>query len=204
MTQETTRETLLSRVRDPSDAESWRQFDRHYRELILRACRRHGARADEAEDVRQAVMLRLSNTLRHFVYRPELGRFRDYLRRCVRNELANRARQRRSAPPLEVRAAEDLPAEPQDGFEQIWEEEWRAHHLRQAMNKARAAFEPQSLHTFDRLLAGESREAVARSLGVTPDTVYRIQCRVRDFLRERVREQLAGEELPSSERPSQH
>ncbi|MEM7307957.1 MAG: sigma-70 family RNA polymerase sigma factor [Planctomycetota bacterium] len=197
MAPETTRATLLSRVRDKHDQSSWREFDAHYRALILRYCRRSGLQESDAEDVRQALMLRLAQTMQSFTYRPELGRFRDYLRRAVRNEisaqLAARARRRVEGA---VEALEALPADDAGEVDEAWEAEWRAHHLRVAMDKARRSFQGPALAIFEGLLAGESVERVARSNGVSADVVYKSKSRVRDFLRQRIAEQLREEEFP--------
>jgi RNA polymerase sigma-70 factor (ECF subfamily) len=199
MTSDTTRATLLSRVRDPRDDASWHAFDAHYRELVLRYCRRGGLQESDAEDVRQSLMLRLARVMQTFVYRPDHGRFRDYLRRAVRNEIV--AQRERSSRPgaatlngeLELDGFAGAVAE---GSDLVWEAEWRAHHLRQAMAKARAAFQPSTLLIFERLLAGEPAESIAPSQGVSVDAVAKAKLRVREFLRARVAEQVEAEEFP--------
>src|SRR5688572_18449843 len=54
-----TRPSLLKRVRDPRDAEAWRQFEGRYGELVLAYCRARGLQPCDAEDVRQLVMAKL-------------------------------------------------------------------------------------------------------------------------------------------------
>ena len=87
MGSDSTRASLLSRVRDPGDAASWREFDARYRDLVLRYCRRSGLQESDAEDVRQGMMMTLARRMRSFEYRPEVGRFRDYLRTCTRRAI---------------------------------------------------------------------------------------------------------------------
>ncbi|MCA9253978.1 MAG: sigma-70 family RNA polymerase sigma factor, partial [Phycisphaerales bacterium] len=80
MSPDTTRASLLLRIRDPDDQRAWREFDGAYGELIVRYCRARGLQLVDAEDVRQLVMLNLSRSIPRFEYQPEVGRFRDYLR----------------------------------------------------------------------------------------------------------------------------
>ena len=82
-----TRPSLLVRVRDASDDEAWRRFVGVYGRLILAECRRRGLKWDDAEDVAQLVLTRVFRSLRSFDYRPDRGRFRDWLGTVVRNEV---------------------------------------------------------------------------------------------------------------------
>src|SRR5690348_14597759 len=87
MNPELTQPSLLSRVRNPSDDQAWREFELKYRELILRFCRRQGMQQADAEDVIQIVLANLLRSLPNFLYDRNRGRFRDYLYRSVRNAI---------------------------------------------------------------------------------------------------------------------
>ncbi len=50
MAWQTTRPSLLERVRDPANDAAWAEFDRSYGELILRYCHRCGLQHSDAED----------------------------------------------------------------------------------------------------------------------------------------------------------
>ena len=50
-----TRPTLLARVRDRADAESWREFYQYYQPLFMRYLRRMGLQDHAADDVIQDV-----------------------------------------------------------------------------------------------------------------------------------------------------
>lgn len=197
MPAETTQPSLLSRVRDPADQTSWRQFDVKYRDLILRYARSRGLQPADAEDVRQLVMMGLARSLRTFHYRPDLGRFRDYLGRVVHNAVSrhlscpNGRRPRLSTDDLDLAAPGLDPA-----ADDAWEREWMHHHFRMAMLKARRSFEPKSLEIFEHLLVGRSPRELAASFAVSQDLVYKVRRRVRDFLQERIAEQIREEEFP--------
>ena len=83
-----TRPSLLLRLRDAADAASWQTFAETYAPLIYRHCRRHGLQDADAADVTQEVLDQVVRSIRTFEYRPERGRFRDWLGTVTRHKLA--------------------------------------------------------------------------------------------------------------------
>ena len=192
---EPTNPSLLSRVRDAQNDLAWREFDERYRGLILSFARRRGLQATDAEDVTQVVLAGLAKSLRNFQYRPELGRFRSYLGRCVRNAVQRHLGQGGGVRHLETPQLEALPAEDGDG-EAVWEEEWVRHHYRRALSTLSSSFDESSVDSFRRLLDGQSVEQVAQTTGRTKDAVYKAKQRVRSRLQELVAKQVLEEEFP--------
>jgi len=75
-----TRATLLGRLhRDPTDAAAWGEFVDHYGPKIYGWCRRWRLQDADAQDVTQAVLLRLAAKLAEFTYDPSRS-FRAWLR----------------------------------------------------------------------------------------------------------------------------
>lgn len=201
MPHDTTRPSLLLRLRDHGDQEAWREFDRQYRDLVLRYCRRRGLQANDAEDVRQWVLLNLSKGMGNFEYRPERGRFRDYLGRTVQNAIHRLFRRpRREVRGLEtqdfssIEASEAVPLDRDLPLDREWEIEWMNHHYRMAMGTLRRSSEARSLEVFEHLLAGGTTDGVARHFGMTRDAVHKVKQRVRDRLKELIAEQIADED----------
>lgn len=201
MPHDTTRPSLLLRLRDHGDQEAWRQFDRQYRDLVLRYCRRRGLQADDAEDVRQLVMLNFSKGMGTFRYQPERGRFRDYLGRTVQNAIHRLFRRpRREVRGLDTQdlsSLEDGDAVPLDrdlALDREWEIEWMNHHYRMAMGTLRGSSESRSLEVFEHLLAGGTTDEVARTFEMSRDAVHKVKQRVRDRLKELIAEQIADED----------
>src|SRR5262245_5173527 len=76
--------TLLRRLRqEPADQEAWAEFVRRYGPQVYRWCRRWGLQEADAEDVTQAVLVRLSARMRTFTHDPARS-FRAYLRTLAR------------------------------------------------------------------------------------------------------------------------
>jgi RNA polymerase sigma-70 factor (ECF subfamily) len=192
---DTTSASLVARVANPADQVAWRRFDSRYGELVVRYGRRLGLQHTDAEDIRQIVMARLARVLRQFHYSPRRGRFRGFLGRVVRNEIARHFRRPQTTLSGVLRAdrvadVSDGPAPPDDS----WEREWTHHHLRLAMQHIRSTTSPLSLEVFERLLAGESVESVAEAFAMTVEGVHKIKQRVRDRLKERVAAQIRAED----------
>jgi RNA polymerase sigma-70 factor (ECF subfamily) len=173
------------------DDGAWFRFERRYGGFILRYCVGRGLSLMDAEDVRQKVLVSLMARFTDFRYEPDRGRFRDYLGRTVRNALIRHAT--RSGPAMES-LEYDVEDERPHPVDEIWETEWRRHHLRLAIETVRRTFDPRSVEIFERLLAGEAPAETGRRLGVSRDVVYKVKQRVGDRIRELIREQAERED----------
>ena len=195
MGSETTQPSLLSRVRDPADDASWREFDAKYRELILRYCRARGLQTSDAEDVRQIAMANLAKSLRSFEYKPARGRFRGYLGQVVRSAISRHfKRPDTQARALDTSVLVTVEADDAGDADEVWEREWVRHHYRLAMQTVRAAFDPNSVQMFDRLLAGDSVSRLASDFQTTTQAVHKVKQRIRDRLKELIADQIKEED----------
>ena len=76
--------TLLGRLRhEPADQAAWGQFVERYGPLVYAWCRQWRLQEADAEDVTQAVLVRLSARMRTFTYDPAKS-FRAYLMTLAR------------------------------------------------------------------------------------------------------------------------
>src|SRR5260370_4039819 len=78
--------------------EAFERFSRLYRPGIVARCRAQGLQQADAEDVTQAILLKLWDALRSFDYDPERGKFSNYLAQAVRNAVTDHFRQRERHP----------------------------------------------------------------------------------------------------------
>jgi RNA polymerase sigma-70 factor (ECF subfamily) len=185
-----TRSSLLRRVRDPADADGWRQFVALYQPLLLAYVRRRGLSGSDAEDVVQDVLARLLRALPEFDLNRERGRFRTWLWRLTHNLLIDRARHRQRHVWAERARAEpealELPADEEP------DADWRVLHRRRvlefAKDQVRARSQPRTWACFEEyVLRGRPCAEVAAELGVTPNVVAvnssRVLARLRDYCR---------------------
>ncbi len=82
-----TRLSLIARLADRKNAEAWEQFIDIYEPLVMRMARLRGLQDADAHEVTQEVLLAVSRAVEN--WRPEKGRFRDWLFGITRNLLVN-------------------------------------------------------------------------------------------------------------------
>jgi RNA polymerase sigma-70 factor (ECF subfamily) len=171
-----TRPTLLARVRDRSDAESWREFYEYYQPLLLRYLRRQGLKDHAADDVIQDVLSRLLHSLPEFVLGGRPGRFRGYLWKVTFSALVDQARQvkaRRHAEEQWVRRFLDADESASRKEQAEWDQMEQQHRLDIAMRRVHSVTSSKSWACFEqRLLHDRPAAAIAAELGITANAVF--------------------------------
>ena len=187
---DTTRLTLLVRLRDRADQLSWDEFHERYRELLYRYARARGASHEDAEDVIQEVVMYLFKAMEGFTYDTRKGRFRAYLRAAVAHALGRAAAtQARQGARLDPREFDYLAAEKDAATDAQWEHEWRMHRLRWALRSIADEFEEATLQAFRlHVLAGRPVAEVADELQLSHASVYQAKSRILRKLRARLEE----------------
>ena len=185
------------------DQQAWRELEDRYRELLVRFCCKRGLQHADAEDIVQSVFLSLSKSLPQFVYERCRGRFRDYLYRSVRNAISLWAARVKGDPAsLDSRHTESLaaPGTQEDAEAQaLWHEEWVGHHYRLALGAMQVVLDARTVEMFDRAVKGESAVDLAAAYGISEQAVYASRRRVRDRIRELIRQQVKDEDDPNGE-----
>ncbi|HLJ95310.1 MAG TPA: sigma-70 family RNA polymerase sigma factor [Gemmataceae bacterium] len=82
-----TQSNLLRQLRSLENQEAWKEFFDGYTGLIDRWCRRRKLRGDQVEEVVAQILAKLVRALPGFAYNRDKGRFRDWLRKIVSNEV---------------------------------------------------------------------------------------------------------------------
>jgi len=190
----TTRSSLIARLRDPGDENAWRLFDRLYGEVMVRYGTARGLSLEDAEDVRQNVLLALVRFMPRFEFQRDRGKFRSYLGRVVGNAIHRfRNKAHRSHEWLAADLAEFDRGVESVELDELWEREWVEHHLRKALASLRGSMSERSLDIFTQLLGGASPEAVAADHDTSVEAVKKVRQRVRVRLREALDRQEADE-----------
>ena len=91
-----TRESLLSRLRDWADDESWSEFFHTYWRMLYEVALRAGLREDEAQEVVQETVIAVARKVPGFHYDPALGSFKGWLLRIARRRIVDQFRKRGS------------------------------------------------------------------------------------------------------------
>ena len=189
---DTTRISLLLRLRNSGDAKAWSQFDAIYRPMLYRFATVRGLEHAAAEDIVQHCMLAVSEHIKGFEYDPTRGRFKGWLRTLVNNKVRNVMRDRRDqiAKTQDFNIADAREDAPDELFERVWMDE----HLKHALRNVRDDVEPTTFAAFQQYVIEERPiEEVCASCGMNPNQVHAIKWRVTKKLRAAMAE-LTGEE----------
>jgi RNA polymerase sigma-70 factor (ECF subfamily) len=192
---ETTRPSLLLRIRDSSDDAAWRVFHRIYRPLLIRFARGRGIAPEDAEDICQQVLAVVHEEIRDFDYDHRLGGFKAWLRQLVIYRVGSLFRRRevrrKGAQVLEDREArrsDGFPS-PEESFERIWLEE----HLWHVLHEVAAEVEPRTMAIYKDLVFAQKPVAeLVETYAVTEQNIYTIKWRLTRRIGARLRE-LTGE-----------
>src|SRR5579871_2328086 len=90
-----TRSSLLHRLRNPADQESWQEFYALYEPLLMAYVCKKGLQEHDARDVVQEIFTKLHRVLPDFELNRARGRFRTWLWQVTSNAIADWARARK-------------------------------------------------------------------------------------------------------------
>ena len=177
-----TKPSLLLRIRDADDSASWNEFAEFYGPVIRSYCHRRGLQPTDADDVVQETLLQVARSIGTFDYDATRGRFRDWLGTVVRNKITRFFESKsRQVSTIGNDQSAQLEASAEDPE---WTANIHARILEVALLRIRVDFEPSTWDAFERLWClGCPAPEVARTLGMTIDTVYAAKSRVLRRLR---------------------
>ncbi|MCA9262871.1 MAG: sigma-70 family RNA polymerase sigma factor [Planctomycetales bacterium] len=183
-----TRLSLLDRVRTSASGAAWEEFADVYDNVIRGWLMAHGVPEQDADDVRQDVMIAVCQEIRNFEHNGRTGAFRTWLRRITANRLrqhwSRKSRdQARKGPDL-TQLADQL-ADDSSRLTLIWEKRHDEQVLRHLLRKLAGRFEGKTIAAFRSIVLQEqpARE-VAQRLGMTLGAVRVAQHRVLRALQE--------------------
>jgi RNA polymerase sigma-70 factor (ECF subfamily) len=186
-----TRASLLGRLKNWEDQESWEEFAQTYSRLILGVAIQAGLTEPEAKDVEQETLLCVARTIHEFESHPERGSFKSWLLNLTRWRIADQFRKRTPAgsqsdgTPTGTATVERVP-DPAV-LDAAWEIEWRKNLLETALNRVARKVKPKHVQIFDLYAMRHWPAAkVARHLGVSVVQVYLVNHRLTKLVRREV------------------
>lgn len=190
---DTTRASLLLRLRDHNDSEAWDQFVSLYRPILIRCARARGLDAEDAEDVAQHCSAAVSRKIADFDYDPRRGRFRGWLRKMVNDRVCSLLR-RRGERPAESGDFE-RPQERERSPEEVWEQIWLEEHLRHCCERVRQRVGSRTYEAFRRVAVDQcSVKEVCAALDMTANQMYVAKSRVTRRLQDMMKELVGDDE----------
>ena len=186
--------SLLQSLATGAQSPSWTQFCEQYGELIRGFARRQGVQQVDCDDVLQDVLVSLTSALPNFQYDPTRGRFRGYLKTITLHVIIKRRTRggaRIKPADLDTQVAD---ASRDSSIDDSWEQEWRNHHVRQAMRVIEVEFNEVDRQAFQHYaISGNDPQSTAKALGMSVDRVYQAKSRITRRLSELIEAQVAKE-----------
>src|SRR6185436_5257790 len=138
-----TRYTLLGRLQNWDDQDSWKDFFDTYWRLIYAVALKSGLTETEAQDVVQETVISVAKDIHKFKRDRHLGSFKGWLRHITRWRIADRLRKRtRLELEDENHAAQtprpnvdEIPDQSHANAEAVWEQEWQSNLVGAAMER---------------------------------------------------------------------
>jgi RNA polymerase sigma-70 factor (ECF subfamily) len=188
--------TLVARLKNLGDQQSWDEFDALYRPLILGVAVKAGLRDDEAQDVVQETMTVMTKHIQDFVAEPARGSFRSWLLTIARRRICDQfgkrlpvvAGEAPTSGTARTPTVERMPNPTEADLEALCDLEWARHLRETALRELQFAVKPEHYQIFH-LLTLEQRpiDVVARMVGRNLAQIYLIRHRVGNKLKKIVR-----------------
>jgi RNA polymerase sigma-70 factor (ECF subfamily) len=192
-----TRRTLLSRLRNLDDQESWRTFFDRYWRLLYNVARKSGLDDASAQEVVQDTVVAVARKMPEFNYDPARGTFRQWLLRITRRRIIDYLRRIYRQPlkadiaPESLDELEEHAAAVTDegkAIDAVWNEEWERSTFDAALAHVRSTSNPRHFQVFDYCVLKEwPVSKVAAILGLNAAQVYLAKHRVAQAMKRAVR-----------------
>jgi RNA polymerase sigma factor (sigma-70 family) len=192
-----TRYSLLSRLQNWDDQESWKSFFDTYWRLIYSIALKSGLTEAEAQDVVQETIICVAKDINKFKRDRKLGSFKGWLRNLTRWRIADQLRKREPNALVEDAASNggismvelaEIPDPADAGLEILWEAEWQSNLMEAALERVRRRVKEEHYQMFDLNVVRQwPASKVAKVLEVNIAQVYLAKHRILALLKREVR-----------------
>jgi RNA polymerase sigma factor (sigma-70 family) len=191
-----TRRSLLSRLSDLGDQESWSDFFHSYWRLIYEVALKAGLSDAEAQEVVQETVISVAKQMPGFRYDPARGKFKGWLLQITRRRIVDQVRKQMQASgasgghPVETLQIEHMESvlDPAGSeLEAIWGEEWEKHLFNSAVANIKQQVKPEHYQLFDLYVVQKwPVRKITHTLGVNAGQIYLAKHRVSRLLKKQI------------------
>ncbi|HEY5912104.1 MAG TPA: sigma-70 family RNA polymerase sigma factor [Verrucomicrobiae bacterium] len=201
-----TRFSLLLRLKNWADRDSWQEFFDTYWRLLYNVARKAGLPDADAQEVVQDTIIAAAKNIGGFKADPKHGSFKAWLLQQARWQIAGCCRQRAKAgapanpdraTPGAIGRQDDTNrtdtlgriADPEGiELERVWDQEWSENRMAVALERVKQQVSVKQYQIFDlSVLQGASCSETARTIGVSMASVYMAKYRVGSLLKTEMR-----------------
>lgn len=189
-----TRWSLLTRLKEWNDHESWQEFFDTYWKLIYSVAIKAGLSDAEAQDVVQETVITVAKKMKDFKTDPAFGSFKSWLLHITQWRITDQLRKRQPERRSCGRRSEDSTsttnriADPTEfELESHWNEEWEKNLIDAALERVKRRANAKQYQVFYlHVIKQHPAQKVARSLGVNVAQVYLVKHRLGALVKKEV------------------
>ena len=186
-----TRETLLAKIKNKHDDDSWEDFVYYYKNFIYILCRKMNLNHHDSEEIVQKVLLISWRKLPEFEYNSKQN-FRGWLcqvtKNCVKDFFRFVNRQNTKVENASKEGMTDsLHNVTIPDIEQIAEDEWNTYLASMALMNIKDKFSEKVIDVFIKLSEGGSPASISEEMDIPPNTVSVYKKRVTAKLCQEIR-----------------
>jgi RNA polymerase sigma factor (sigma-70 family) len=155
-----TRQSLILRLRNWDDQESWRDFFNTYWKLIYGVAIKSGLNDAAAQDVVQDTIVSLATSLKDARYDSANGSFKSWLFTVTRRRIADHFRRAQARPASAAQTGDSsltpllnrIPDPASMNWENVWDVEWEKNLMDAAVANVKRQVKPLQYQLFDCLV----------------------------------------------------
>ncbi|NQZ57484.1 MAG: sigma-70 family RNA polymerase sigma factor [Lentisphaeraceae bacterium] len=186
-----TRQTMLLRLRDKHDDDSWEEFVSYYKQYIYNIVRYMKLNHHDATEIVQLVIIKLWKKLPTFKYDEHRGRFRNWLHTVTANQVKDFLRKKGAAlshipDPEKMKEESYINGVSLPEIESIAEREWKTYISNLAWERLQKTFTKTVCDAFMLMIEGYDGATVAQKLDIAESSVYVYKKRVQDRLKKEI------------------
>ena len=183
-----TRVSLLLELRDLENSQAWEEFVSQYGPMIYNWCQYWKLQKIDAEDVTQALLLKLFQQMRQFDYEPTQGSFRSWLKTVTRNAVRDHWRRKKAVTAEKTEIWEQLLNTPAaEDFSERMEKAFDLELLQEAKQRVQNRLAAHTWRAFELSEKGKlSAQEIGSETGLSVAMVYVAKSKVVRLLKQEV------------------
>ena len=174
----TTKRTLIQRIQESHDDESWEEFYSIYSRYLYIVIHNMGLSHSDSEDLMQKSLLKVWKNIDTFAYKPEQHKFRSWICTVARNTVRSwqKLKSNQSNDEFEIIDLSEQSTEPE--VDQMAENEWKNYIASIAMQNIRSRFSKETIEVFELIVEGHQNSELAKKFDLELNTINKYKQRV--------------------------
>lgn len=187
-----TRQSLLSRLKDWEDQQSWKDFFDTYWKLIYKAAIKSGLTDAEAQDVVQETVISVSRSMPNFRYDPERGSFNSWLLQVTMRRISDQLQKReplvepaQTSTSTGTSTIDRVPDPAGFGLAALWDEEWENNLMQAATQRVKNKVDARHYQIYDcYVIKGWPLGQIIETFRIGRGRAYQIKHRISRLIRQ--------------------